>query len=313
MAKGIGIILVVMGHCGGCLPLQALLSSFHMPLFFFLSGLFLFNKEETASAFLRRKAKTLLFPCLVFGFILCTYSTSIDLFRHDSTIPYGLRYVGLFINMRHNPFPGSLWFFPCLFIVEVLMFVVHWCSKKKVLMLLMAMSFVVLGLIIHNTYGKGLPWSIDIALYCVIFTMVGYWSKKTVWKKRPLVTYIFAFIILLTSVYMNYQYSGDTVDLYSCRIGCYPLFFVSAFAGIYLSIGFAKLWVENKILIYFGQNSMLVYSVHFLFLLLVTKTIGMILPSGIISNIVEVSIIFIILVPIINAINAHFKWMTGKF
>ena len=37
-AKGIGIILVVLGHIWLIGPGQKIINSFHMPLFFFLSG-----------------------------------------------------------------------------------------------------------------------------------------------------------------------------------------------------------------------------------------------------------------------------------
>lgn len=105
-----------MGHCGGCTIQQVILTSFHMPLFFFLSGLFLFRNEEQTYEFIKKKSKTLLFPCLIFGLLLSTYSTGIDIVRNNSSIPYGMRYIGLFINMRQLPFPGSLWFFLCLFL-----------------------------------------------------------------------------------------------------------------------------------------------------------------------------------------------------
>jgi fucose 4-O-acetylase-like acetyltransferase len=42
IAKGIGIILVVVGHTSTPLYLHNIIYQFHMPLFFILSGLFLF-------------------------------------------------------------------------------------------------------------------------------------------------------------------------------------------------------------------------------------------------------------------------------
>lgn len=121
VAKGIGIILVVLAHCSGGSLLGNLINAFHMPLFFCLSGLFLFHKNESFKVFLNKKAKSLLFPCLVFGVLLSTYSTALDYVRGEGEIPLGLRYVGLFINTRHNPYPGSLWFFLALFLVELML------------------------------------------------------------------------------------------------------------------------------------------------------------------------------------------------
>lgn len=48
IARGIAIILVVLGHCcpSADIDLNRVILSFHMPLFFFLSGVF--AKSETA-------------------------------------------------------------------------------------------------------------------------------------------------------------------------------------------------------------------------------------------------------------------------
>lgn len=314
VAKGIGIVLVIMGHCGGCTIQQVILTSFHMPLFFFLSGLFLLKKTEPDIDFMKKKAKTLLFPCLIFGLILSTYSTGLDLLRNDNTIPYGLRYIGLFINMRQNPFPGSLWFFPCLFMVEMMLFYLHKFSKgKTIIMSIGVVIFTCLGLLVHHFYGKGLPWSLDIALYCTSFTMVGYVVKDAILRKYSVVTYIIALIVFIISVYVNYKYMGESIDLYCCRLGLYPLFFISAFTGIYLSIGLAKILQHIKILNFFGQNSMIIYPLQYLFILPIGKPLELVVENGLVRNIIHTIIILLILTPIINIINRQYKWMTGKF
>lgn len=313
VAKGIGIIMVVMGHCGGYEPTQAVISSFHMPLFFYLSGLFLFNKETSFKNFLQKKSKSLLVPLITFGLILCTYSTIIDCFRPHNALPLGLRYVGLFINMRQNPFPGSLWFFPCLFLVECFMFAIHYVNSSRLFSIAMSLLLVICGLGIHHFYGKGLPWSVDIALYCTIFTSIGYCTKEIVWKKRNSYSYLISLVIFLISVYYNYTQSGYIVDLYLCRLGNYPLFFLSAFTGIYCVIGLSHYLREVGILRYLGQNSMIIYSLHFLFLVPCCFVTKYIFDKGFLSNLCACMLVIILLIPIINIINSHFKWMTGKF
>lgn len=302
-----------MGHCGATAPQQVVLTSFHMPLFFFLSGLFLFRKEENLGEFVKKKAKTLLFPCLVFGAILSTYSTCIDLIKHDDTIPYGLRYVGLFINMRQNPFPGSLWFFPCLFLVELMMFALHRWSRSEKVILVCSSLLAVAGLAVHHYYGKGLPWSMDIALYCIPFTATGYALRGKVLNAYPWISYIIAAVLFSVSAYFNYVYIGQSVDLYNCILGSYPLFYLTAFTGIYLVIGLAKLWKNKPMLLFYGRNSMLVYALHFLFLLSLRVLLSNWVPDGIIYNLLATTIILLILIPIIKLINRRYKWMMGKF
>lgn len=59
VAKGIGIILVVIGHC--MFPLHILIDSFHMPLFFVIAGLTL-NVKSSPFAFLKKKIKRIMLP-----------------------------------------------------------------------------------------------------------------------------------------------------------------------------------------------------------------------------------------------------------
>src|SRR5512144_3032083 len=66
IAKGIGILLVVMGHNDFSLVspfFYKFIYAFHMPLFFFLSGMF-FKAELPFLTVLRRRFDTLLKPYL---------------------------------------------------------------------------------------------------------------------------------------------------------------------------------------------------------------------------------------------------------
>lgn len=73
MAKGIGIILVVAEHSGLCGDgLLAWLSSFHMPLFFVISGMLLSHRQEEARPLAHsacRKVRSILLPYFTFSLI----------------------------------------------------------------------------------------------------------------------------------------------------------------------------------------------------------------------------------------------------
>lgn len=77
--KGIAILLIVYGHIiPGAVPFVTdWVSTFHIPLFFFVSGL-LFNSikyKDNLFRFFKNRAKGLAFPFLVFSMIvaLCYY------------------------------------------------------------------------------------------------------------------------------------------------------------------------------------------------------------------------------------------------
>ncbi len=79
--KAIGIVLVIMGHVSQQAVLSKWIYSFHMPLFFFISGcMFMFSRKE---AFLVRKVKSILVPYFCFGFLSLVYWALLESkFRH---------------------------------------------------------------------------------------------------------------------------------------------------------------------------------------------------------------------------------------
>jgi len=73
-AKAFAIFLVVMGHyLGDVPPARAYIYTFHMPLFFFISG-FLFRKKGSWLGFVGKRARSLLLPYLIFSLLKYIYS-----------------------------------------------------------------------------------------------------------------------------------------------------------------------------------------------------------------------------------------------
>ena len=75
MLKGIGIILVVIGHVNTKGFLVQWLYTFHMPLFFALSGyiLYKFGKNIPLRKFLLKRTKSILWPFILFRLLLFIY------------------------------------------------------------------------------------------------------------------------------------------------------------------------------------------------------------------------------------------------
>ena len=61
VTKGIGILLVIIGHVYAPNIIKYVICSFHMPLFFIISGYF-FNQARTLSQIIYRNLKKLLIP-----------------------------------------------------------------------------------------------------------------------------------------------------------------------------------------------------------------------------------------------------------
>ena len=99
--KGIGIILVVWGHATAILIKEICI--FHMPLFFFLAGMFYHPKQ----GFIQSRAKRLLIPFGEYSLIFAVFYFSMGL----QGIPLDK------LSIHHiAAFDGPLWFLVALFL-----------------------------------------------------------------------------------------------------------------------------------------------------------------------------------------------------
>lgn len=120
VAKGIGIIFVVSGHCGlsvfGIDPY-----AFHMPFFFFISG-YLYA-EKSNSVYLLSKVKSLLLPLYAYIFAYSiVYYVAVSSGLYPGSYPNWFRSVILdpFLGAHNIPFTLTLWFVSCLFLASLL-------------------------------------------------------------------------------------------------------------------------------------------------------------------------------------------------
>lgn len=69
MAKGLTILLVIVGHIDTVSVLKVSIYSFHMPLFFILSGYFIKTSESISESF-RKMFRALIVPYLIVGGVI---------------------------------------------------------------------------------------------------------------------------------------------------------------------------------------------------------------------------------------------------
>ncbi len=119
-ARGVGILLVVLGHIVSMDTfLVRWIYGFHIPLFFILSGILAGSRPQSSRnlrAFVCKKAGSLLYPYLTFSIlslIFLRFSSSLDKF--GANIPTALSGIGI----------GTLWFLPALFLAEIVFYIVH--------------------------------------------------------------------------------------------------------------------------------------------------------------------------------------------
>ena len=122
-AKALGVFLVIMGHTYKGYSFIGWIYSFHMPLFFFLSGTTLKIKQISCKEFFKKRVKALLIPYILYSavYIILEVVKGALNGNIDGTMKYFLRDA---FWIRGEQATIGLWFLPLLFLVEVLLMAV---------------------------------------------------------------------------------------------------------------------------------------------------------------------------------------------
>ena len=267
--KGLAIILVMFGHAIFPDILKVELYSFHIPLFFFLSGyVFSIKKYNNFREFLKSKIRSLIIPLLSFSIFIFVFDFVVRYLILETISIQNLLFEipGFFIQIRGTFLGGSLWFLTCLFVSEIMFyFIIKITKNDKTKIFLIIVISAVVGAIYFKYINKLLPWAIDAALTAIFFLGIGYLSKEFKEKVDKIVDVRIAILLVIinvSSAYFNYKVSGSSVDLYACRQGNVVLYYIESITGIYMCISIKRLIKDNKSLLNMGRNSLIYYCMH---------------------------------------------------
>lgn len=224
--KGIGILLMLVGHLHGIGYARQIIYSFHMPMFFLVAGYFTKGYRcESGKIVVYNYFRRLVRPVIFTYALLFLYLLGLSIVKQDSSIvmPQIIRMFwvsGEPISTKWGLISvGVIWFVVALFWAKMgLYYLSRW--PKYVL----PISFVVSisALLFHHHVTKLLPWCILQGFMAFSFVAVGYWEKN----------HGFPMWIKILSVVMwpiAIIFSG--IEMYSCEMKCYPLDFIGACGG----------------------------------------------------------------------------------
>ena len=205
IAKGIGILIIVLAHndLAAYHPtLHKFIYAFHIPLFFFLSGMF-FRPDRTFGETLKRRFNTLLKPYLFAIFLIYLFEAAFENMTFPNIverIAKSLYATGYYIDWV------QLWFIPHLFVVSLFAWLA-WRAlfghvKVDWLRWLLLFAMLAVGVVTMPYFwpftapviGKefyGLPFSLDLVFASGFFFLVGYEVNQ-----KPLETFFAAPLVL---------------------------------------------------------------------------------------------------------------------
>ena len=285
MLKCLGMFIVVSGHIHPYYQWFSLtIHCFVIPLYFLLSGMtFKRNKYPTLWEFIKHRARTLLLPYLMLSLVTWAIWAVFNLTSHNQVDIWG-PLIQTFIAqgsggyLVHNV---PLWFLPCLFVIEVLYYMLDKLPEWKNVLCCIILSIIGACMI---SWWRGpfvlLPWSAESAFVSIIFYCAGNIVVKhfglvgiqdMVLSKKWL---SMAIIVVLTLVMINTAHWNGHITLGSDSLGKFPpLFYLNAFMGILTTSLFAILVCsikrDNKLLkvvmdyhLWFGRNSLWIMATH---------------------------------------------------
>jgi len=280
IARGIGILLVVLGHndFGYISPFgYKLIYSYHMPLFFFLSGYFL-NISIPFVEFIKKRFNTLLKPYLFTIFLIYFTSVSFDNMSFATAIR---RIIKSLYGAGHYIDWVQLWFLPHLFVASLYAFMFfaiigRWVNRYVRWVALVA-TLGVSSLFLKDFYpftvyvlGKqyelfGLPFSLDLVLLSGFFYIFGSEVRQVTSEKtfENLYLLIGSGLVLILSV----QFFAALNDFNTRTYDSYFINTVESIAGILFVLCVSR-QIELRtariasLFRYFGQISLFILLFH---------------------------------------------------
>jgi fucose 4-O-acetylase-like acetyltransferase len=281
---GYGILLVVFGHNWIVLhdkgELYIIIYSFHIPLFFFLSGIF-FNPNQSLLLLIKQKTRTLLKPYFITLFLVGIVYL---LFSRENVFSY---FGGVLYGNASTIIWDPLWFLThlwALFIFAwILLRVTKIDTRNIILKILLLLVLLAIGVTIKRWFWYtpvrffdkpvfidekrllylGLPFSLDIIFLTSFYFLLGFFLREKLDRfKFHLPGFIVASaLFILAHIFFDY-----VTDINLRRYDHVIFSTLEALCGIYLIFSLACLLEKanglSQVLFYIGRGSLFILIFH---------------------------------------------------
>ena len=306
IAKGIGIFLVVIGHCvdRGGLP-SIYIFSFHMPLFFILSGL-CFNEKKYSDflPFFKKRVRTLFLPLIYFSVILLLLTALVG--NDFYTIE----------NLSKGRFHCALWFICVLFFTELFYWFINHVFRQITIKIVILLFCLFIGVALDR-WGILLPFSICTVWSATFFYGIGNMCRSNISKwlaHTPILGGgVLLLIPLLSAYYIHKPFRMIDNSFPSPAILTCTVALMGAVGVLVVSNTLTKVDKRIKnIMLYIGKNTLVIMCVHEFYIRLTYQFIEPYISSYLIAKTVDQIALWLMLLISIRLINARVPWLVGK-
>lgn len=315
--KGYAICMMMFSHIEYAPRfIKNYISPIFLALFFIASG-YTFHSSGNFRSFFVKRVRTLLWPWLVFG-SFNIFLTQILTFSEQE--PLLSQFRSLFLQIRGQN--DGLWFFPCMFCVSLLFYLLQRCFFNQTLLFAVQLLLLLAGICYTKRGGPSLPWHIQMWGSGCFYMFLGYFYRKNekqlaflTKKSAALITFLlftFSYVlcnILYDDVHINFYDYGPSIFFYAVIMSFAVLFSVSTIQQI----------SSPPIIQYAGRFSLLYFAFHGKPKRLLTVLITHAFPAaetnllaGLILSVIELGILLYILVIPCEIIRRFFPFLLGR-
>lgn len=267
IARFLGIFTVYLAHyillAGHA---YAIAFRFAMQMFFLISGCMnIYDHENNFFKYTLKKAKTILLPFYGFGLL----SIALNSIAFNSDILTIRRDIVVIlkgcVRNKDNFYAGALWFFSCLFLMEIIFKLIKYLKFKPIIIAISLGLYVVTQTLIkpNPATEPHMLYNLDSALYYLIFFAIGYCIYPILLEFLKLDTkikkIIFTVLFLLSAGYTLLVFLEiDILEMLFGNISIVMMFvpIIKALIIILFNILLAKLLCGIKLLVDLGRDTL---------------------------------------------------------
>lgn len=273
--KGIGMLLVIIGHSGCIWPFYPVIYAFHMPLFFLVSGLF-FSTKLSVSGGVKLEINRLLINyveiCVITTLFLFLLGEHYEVFLKSAVI-------GTTIRNDYNIPLGPVWFLLallwCRIIYRILAEYIG-IKGRSIGITAVVIIILMLKLFVFEDLYK-CPLNFLQGIVCMFYYHVGVllrqhdgMEKLKLWNKRKKLSFILISLLLLALSIAVFKRVDSNMNLSMLQTPFLPIDLLNAI-GLTLTLFLVICFVSNyyrglyffqKGLRWCGEYSMAIFAVH---------------------------------------------------
>lgn len=306
--RGIGILIMMLDHIYIGNIFSYFIHSFHMPMFFFVSGYFFNDSEIRTYFYIKKKAKKLLLPYLIVGIIHFIIWSFLN-FNNFSFLP--LKSL-VWINTNDTlPIANALWFLTALFITEITYYIINKYINSLLIKTLLIILLTIGGMLLPTILPFTLPWGINAGMVGLGHYYFGYLLRGSNNKIILKVTNVKLLSCLVAGTFTALLiFLNDYVNMRMGYYGYFPLFWINSLLSILVGLNLCKIieqfktdksmletfikWIQN-----IGENSIIYLCFNQLMIMCIRYLLSFVSLSVVIENI----LIFIIVILLLYMLN----------